>query len=180
MSKFLKTARSLFTSKPLLANCVIYGTIYTSSEFLQQTLLRKALADSTGEPYDLASIARFAVLGFTVLPPMNYQWYKWLDGKFVGTALTTVAKKMVLDQTIIMPIMIAAFFIGMSIMERKDDILYECKQKLVPTFQSSCLVWVPAQAVNFFLVPAQYRVVYVACVAFVWANILCFMKRKEV
>lgn len=180
MSKFLKTARALFSSRPLVANCVIYGTIYTSSEFLQQTIIRKSLADSTGEPYDLESVARFAVLGFTVLPPINYLWYGWLDGKFVGTALTTVARKMVLDQLVIMPVMIASFFIGMSIMERKDDILYECKHKLVPTFQSSCLVWIPAQAINFLLVPPKFRVVYVACVAFVWANILCILKRKEV
>ena len=35
------------------------------------------------------------------------------------------------------------------------------REKLVPTFQSSCLFWMPAQALNFLVVPASLRVLYV-------------------
>ena len=35
------------------------------------------------------------------------------------------------------------------------------REKLVPTFQSSCMFWMPAQALNFLVVPASLRVLYV-------------------
>ena len=45
------------------------------------------------------------------------------------------------------------------------------------TFQSSCLFWMPAQAVNFLLVPPGLRVVYVGTCSLLWVNILCLIKR---
>ena len=38
--------------------------------------------------------------------------YRLLDHKFPGTALKTVAKKVVLEQGVMTPILLAAFFIG--------------------------------------------------------------------
>ena len=35
--------RAFFKGRPLLANCVTYGTLYAAAEFSQQTLIRKAL-----------------------------------------------------------------------------------------------------------------------------------------
>ena len=32
--------RAFFKAKPLVANCITYGSLYTGAEFLQQTLLR--------------------------------------------------------------------------------------------------------------------------------------------
>lgn len=67
----------------------------------------------------------------------------------------------------------------MSLMEGKKDIFEECRQKFVPTFQTSCLFWLPAQLVNFMLVPPVARVVYVGMCSFVWINLLCWIKRKD-
>ena len=44
-------------------------------------------------------------------------------------------------------------------------------------FQKSCMFWMPAQAVNFLLVPQTMRVVYIAACSFAWVNILCIAKR---
>lgn len=67
----------------------------------------------------------------------------------------------------------------MSIMESKTDFIEECKQKILPTFKTSCYFWLPAQVINFLLVPPTYRVVYVGSCAFAWVNILCWFKRQE-
>ena len=48
---------------------------------------------------------------------------------------------------------------------------------MVPTFQSSCLFWLPAQLVNFLIVPQHLRVVYVGTCSLLWVNILCIIKR---
>ena len=44
-------------------------------------------------------------------------------------------------------------------------------------FQKSCMFWMPAQAINFLLVPQTMRVVYIAACSFAWVNILCIAKR---
>lgn len=67
----------------------------------------------------------------------------------------------------------------MSLMERKDDIFEECREKFVPTFARSCLFWLPAQTLNFSVVPPQFRVVYISTCAFAWVNILCWIKRGQ-
>jgi hypothetical protein len=40
------------------------------------------------------------------------------------------------------------------------------------------MFWMPAQAVNFKLVPPHFRVVYIALCSFMWVNILCILKRQ--
>ena len=89
--------------------------------------------------------------------------YKWLDGRFVGTALKTVLSKTVIDQAVSAPIILVTFYTGMlpllrpipmnerslvnvclyacnagmSLMEGKEDLFAECKEKFVPTFTVS-------------------------------------------
>ena len=36
-------ARNVFKSKPLLSNCLTYGSLYAGAEFSQQTIIRKIL-----------------------------------------------------------------------------------------------------------------------------------------
>ncbi len=55
--------------------------------------------------------------------------------------------------------------------------MLETIENTVLTFQKSCLFWMPAQAVNFMLVPQSMRVVYIAVCSFCWVNILCIAKR---
>ena len=42
MAKLLSTVKRLWTTKPLLVNCVTYGTLYGAAELSQQCLIRKA------------------------------------------------------------------------------------------------------------------------------------------
>ena len=44
-------------------------------------------------------------------------------------------------------------------MEGREDLLEECRNKLLPTFQTSCCFWMPAQ-VLFFRVPTRSNVVF--------------------
>ena len=44
-------------------------------------------------------------------------------------------------------------------MEGREDLLEECRDKLLPTFQTSCCFWMPAQ-VLFFRVPTRSNVAF--------------------
>lgn len=69
---------------------------------------------------------------------------------------------------------------GMSLMERVKDPFEECRQKFLSTFGRSCLFWLPAQSLNFLLIPPKFRVIYVGTCALIWVNILCWVKRQNV
>ena len=88
------------------------------------------------EPYDLNVVGRYGVLGSTVFPSFLFYWYndaaapiydlsglvllevvlslryKWLDGRFVGTAIKTVLSKTVIDQAVSAPIILVTFYTG--------------------------------------------------------------------
>lgn len=68
------------------------------------------------------------------MSPTMFFWYKWLDGKFVGTAIKTVAKKCILDQFLMTPNLLAIFYVSMSLLEGKSDLTAELRKKFVPTF----------------------------------------------
>ena len=71
------------------------------------------------------------------------------------------------------------FFVLMSWLEGKDDVLAECRLKFSAAFAADCVFWIPVQAANFMLVPAAYRVSFIGVMAFVWLNILCVIKNVE-
>ncbi|XP_049808053.1 mpv17-like protein isoform X1 [Schistocerca nitens] len=173
-------ARRLFLRFPVLANSLVYGTLYTGAEFSQQTITHKILRAPDSRPhYDGPSLLRYAVYGCVIQSNILLFWYRWLDRRFVGTAAATVLKKMLLDQFVLTPPLLVAFYVSMSLMERKKDLFEECRNKLVPTFKTSCLFWMPAQLVNFMWVPPAARVIYVGSCALVWVNILCWFKRQD-
>lgn len=41
------------------------------------------------------------------------------------------------------------------------------------------MFWLPAQSINFLMVPPAARVVYVGSCAFIWVNVLCWFKRQN-
>ncbi|XP_065343867.1 mpv17-like protein isoform X2 [Cloeon dipterum] len=172
----LALVKRVFKKYPLVANCGVYGTLYVGAEFSQQTINKKFLG---GPPYDFPMLMRYGLLGVALYPPIYYHWYKWLDARYVGRAAPIIVKKLLLDQFILTPPLLVIFYTSMSIMERKGDILEECRNKIIPTFKSSCMFWLPAQSLNFLLVPPAARVVYVGSCAFIWVNILCWFKRQN-
>jgi Mpv17-like protein len=118
-------------------------------------------------------------MGTLIYSPILYNWYKWLDKTFPGTTKKIIIRKLLLDQFILTPPLLVIFYTGMSIMERQQYLLEECQKKFIPTFQRSCLFWLPAQTINFLLIPPQFRVVYMGCASFLWVNILCYVKRQK-
>lgn len=163
--------------RPVLTNTVVYGTFYTGAELSQQ-VFNKMYTPEKPE-LDLAAAARIVVAGSAVYPGALFFWYRFLDKKFVGTAVKTVATKVAADQLIATPILLAAFYTLIGVLERREDVFEELRAKYWKTFIANQAFWIPSQTVNFFFVPSHLRVVYVASVSFIWINVLCFIKRQK-
>lgn len=138
------------------------------------------LQTSPPEELDKPTIGRYAIIGTFVNSPILFYWYKWLDKTFTGTTRKIIVRKLLLDQFVLTPPLLVIFFTGMSLMEMRERPLEECRKKFLPTFERSCLFWLPAQTINFLLIPPHMRIVYMGCASFCWVNILCYIKRQKI
>jgi len=180
MAALVRVVKATFQKYPKTSNCIFYGSLYVTAEFSQQTFRKKYVPQKQGlekEDYDWKALQRYGVLGTVVLPNIMNLWYKWLEPRFVGTSTKIVVQKVILDQAILTTALLSAFFVGMSIMEGQKDVTKELREKFIPTALTSCVFWVPAQAINFKFLPPQARVIYIGCCTFLWANVLCVIKR---
>ncbi|KAK4290118.1 hypothetical protein Pmani_036967 [Petrolisthes manimaculis] len=177
----IKAVRSIIAKRPVVGNVIVYGSLYTGAEFMQQTFNNKIMVpeDSSPQPYDTGVLSRYAFMGTCVFPHTLYYAYKYLDSKFVGKAMKVVLPKLAADALVVTPINLTIFYVGMSILERKKDVLQEWKQKIIPTFVTASVFWVPASLINFRFLPPQARVIFVGSCQIIWVSILCWFKRQE-
>ena len=56
----------------------------------------------------------------------------------------------------------------------------EWREKFVLTYAVGLLFWVPAQALNFAVLPTRLRVTYVGLCTYVEVNILAVMRRIDI
>lgn len=137
------------------------------------------LQSSTPQEIDKPTLGRYAVMGTLIYSPILFNWYKWLDRTFPGTTKKIIVRKLLLDQFVLTPPLLVIFYIGMALMEMQANTFEECQKKFLPTFARSCVFWLPAQTINFLLIPPHLRVVYMGCASFLWVNILCYVKRQK-
>lgn len=167
--------------RPILGNMAVYGVLYSGAEFMQQTFNNKIMVPkgSPPKPYETDILARYAFMGTCVFPHVLYHAYKFLDSKFVGKSLGAVIPKLAVDALVVTPINLTLFYVGMSALERKEDLLEEWRNKIIPTFVTASVFWVPASLINFRFLPPQARVVFVGSCQVIWVSILCWFKRQE-
>jgi len=181
VTSFVRGVRGVFTKYPPLKNCLTYGTLFCSAELSQQIFLKIYTPSSQGKPteeLDTDKLKHLAILGYGVLPNLMTVWYKWLDTKYTSTANRVIVKKVFLDQTCLTIPILIIFFTAMAWFEGQQDITKEFREKFQKTYTTSCAFWLPAQALNFKLVPPQYRIAYNGACGFIWANLLCLLKRE--
>eukprot|EP00731_Ephydatia_muelleri_P018038 Em0011g78a len=112
-------------------------------------------------PYDTGRGIRMTTTAIVAGPPY-YFWYRMLDRRFPGRTGKIIFKKVLLDQTVLSPIMIVAFYVGMCRMEGKnhEQSMRELKDKFWFTYKLDCMIWPLAQWFNFYFLPPSLRVIY--------------------
>ncbi|XP_064644178.1 mpv17-like protein [Lineus longissimus] len=163
--------RKVFHAYPLLSNMAIVAGLYCAGDVTQRTVMRV--------DYDWRATARIATIS-CVSCPASFYFYKALDKYLPGRSLRVVMLKVTIDGLVMTPPLLAAFFIGNSILEGQEDIFAECKEKALTAYIADIFFWLPVQTANFFLIPPHLRVVYMSFAALGWSTILCFIKGRPV
>lgn len=129
-----------------------------------------------------------AVYGAAFVAPFAHSWYGLLDRAIapLSSAATTAvrsagvnlvnlrlaARRALVDQLSVGPIFNTGFFVSRGLIAGKSGEEIENKMRadfLRMTSYGLCL-WVPAQFVNFLLVPLNYRVLYINLVGLSWST----------
>ena len=127
--------------------------------------------------HDLRRTANFTAIGLVMVAPCMRAWYITLDRLVKGTGTTVAIKKMLLDQSLWAPTIIASIFAAVDLLEGKT--MEQFKQKFDESYftalKTNWCVWPFVQIFNFYFVPLQHRVIIVNVVAIFWNTYLAWI-----
>ncbi|KAM8825798.1 mpv17-like protein [Synchiropus picturatus] len=170
-------AWAAFRVHPYLSNVVGYTVLFSSADLFQQSFLRGEQRPSAG--IDWTQTARVATVGFCFHANFNYHWLRRLERMLPGGGIRAVAAKVVVDQLVAAPLTISAFYIGLSFLEHKEDVLEVWRQKFWTSYKTGVVFWSTMQAVNFSLVPPVARTVFLGGVALIFTVYLCHVRQQH-
>ena len=145
-------------------------------------VLAQNFVEPSDAPYDYMRTARLASFGLLVHGTSGHFFYKFLDGRFTGTAMKTVATKVAVDQTVWNPVFGVMFFSYLNLVEGKSlgDLTAKMKENLPTAVMGSWVVWVPAHFVNFRFVPPQQRLLYINTIQIFYNIFLSVLGNNQV
>lgn len=107
----------LFGRYVWITNTVSGGILLSVGDFIQQNIEHKENPKrKQQQKYDLERSGHMMIVGLGLGWTHNF-WYTFLDRVLPGAALMTVAKKVILDQTISSPFSNWFFFMGCGLLE---------------------------------------------------------------
>ncbi|XP_008290464.1 mpv17-like protein [Stegastes partitus] len=168
-----------FKAHPYISNVLGYTALFASADLFQQRVLGQNPGSEEPATVDWTQTARVATVGFCFHANFNYQWLGGLERLLPGGGLKAVAGKVVLDQLVAAPLTISAFYIGLSFLENKDDLLEDWRQKFWTSYKTGVVYWSTMQAINFTFVPPVARTVFLGGVALTFTIFLCHLRQQR-
>lgn len=180
---------SMLDHSPLLTKSISGGIIAGTGDFLCQLLLERpesihlkdeekdAVPESFFVNWDHERSTRFFVLGTFFVAPTSHYWYDLLE-KYVGSGknVVLVGKRVFLDQFIWTPVFFIIWLVGLWTMEGTpiESLPKRLSEKYRDIMIANWIVWIPAQAANFYFIPVKYQVLYQNLVELLWNVYLSF------
>ncbi|XP_068616670.1 mpv17-like protein [Brachionichthys hirsutus] len=174
----MNRAWAVFKAHPYLSNILGYTTLFASADLIQQSVLGGKHTAGSSRGIDWRQTVRVATVGFCFHANFNYHWLRGLEKMLPGGGVKAVAGKVVVDQMIAGPLTISAFYIGLGLLENKDDPLEDWRQKFWTSYKTGVVFWSTMQAVNFALVPPVARTAFVGGIALAFTIYLCHLKHQ--
>ncbi|XP_010775371.1 mpv17-like protein [Notothenia coriiceps] len=164
----LKEAAKRF---PWLANVTLYGCLFAGGDLVHQLVAQE-------DNIDWKHTRNVAIVAISFHGNFNYFWLRALERRFPGKSAGMVLRKLLLDQSFASPLATSAFYTGVSILEGKEDIFEDWRDKFFNTWKTGLMYWPFMQLLNFVLMPLYLRTAFMGCCAFLWASFLCFSRQS--
>ncbi|CAL8463749.1 g3283 [Coccomyxa elongata] len=176
------SSSSSSTVQPGVGNAVLKAALTTGALSLAGDLLAQSFTQRHGKKLpgqsaglDAVRAARMGGFGFAFYGPYQYYWYKYLDKLFPTKSVPHFASKVFLNQAALGPVVLSAVLLwNYAFTKQLDRLPEKVKRDFVPTLINGWKFWVPASMVNFYLVPLQYRVLYMSTCGMFWTGYLSY------
>ena len=171
ISSFMKLRSKTVRNRNLLiSNTLLCCFMSGFGDFCLQSMrnAKSTTTSNTSKPvYDRQRTFHLTLTGLTVGPCFHY-WYQTLDKYLPGRSLSTIAKKVLLDQILFSPVCLTLFFTSLGFLDWSSwgDIGKEIFYKGRVIYAAEWFVWPPAQMLNFYFVPLKFRVMFSNFIAF--------------
>lgn len=176
----LKLVQSSYRSYPIISNSISGFCIFCGGDVVSQfisTKNKKAFKINIQRTIDTGILGIF-MNGFCL-----HGWYRILELSF-GASMKNrkvVILKCVADQICYAPFSICVFFsfvgvrAGGTVLEINERIYSKISTLFVSTWVADCTLWPIVNAVNFSLIPLNYRPTFVGIAQLTWMTYLAFV-----
>ncbi|ETV71952.1 hypothetical protein H257_12783 [Aphanomyces astaci] len=181
-SKLWLKYKKYLEAYPLTTKCLTSAGIAGTGDVLCQVAFES-------KPFDVRRFATFTALGGVFIAPTLHVWYGFLNRVVAGTAATAVATRLVLDQFVFAPSFLASFFGVLLVVSPNPDgstssLSTRLQDKLSRDWwsavQTNWVVWIPAQLLNFALVPPPLQVLFSNVVGLFWNAYMSYISYKPI
>lgn len=119
--------------------------------------------------HDWLRALRMTSYGFLLYGPGSYAWYQYLDHCLPKQTVQNLMLKVLLNQVVLGPSVIAVVFAWNNLWQGKLSQLPEKYQRdALPTLLYGFRFWIPVSILNFWAVPIQARVAFMSTGSIFW------------
>nr|GMN67727.1 hypothetical protein TIFTF001_036790 [Ficus carica] len=119
--------------------------------------------------HDWIRALRMASYGFLLYGPGSYAWYQYLDRYLPKPTVRNLMLKVLLNQIVLGPCVIAVVFAWNNLWQRKlAQLPDKYKKDALPTLLYGFRFWIPVSVLNFWVVPLQARVAFMSMGSIFW------------
>jgi len=166
------TYNRLLVEKPVATKAITSGVIAFVADIACQKAFKEEPKDGTKKSTDIdwKRTAKFTIINLVLVGPLLHFWYGTLVAKIPGTGYLSAIYRVALDQFVFAPFCIIPAFFSFSLcLDGTPELIPEkLKADWATTMVANFSLWVPAQFINFKMVPAQYQVLFANTVGLVW------------
>lgn len=129
----------------------------------------KDVAATLVENHDWLRSVRMASYGFLLYGPGSDAWYRYLDRVMPKPTVENLLLKVLLNQIVLGPCVIAVVFAWNNLWKGKLSQLPAMYQNdALPALLYGFRFWVPASILNFWVIPLQVRVAFMSTCSIFW------------
>lgn len=119
--------------------------------------------------HDWIRASRMISYGFLLYGPGSFAWYQFLDCRLPRKNIPNLITKVLLNQVILGPSVIAVIFAWSKLWEGKlAELPNKYKKDALPTLFTGFRFWIPVSILNFGIVPLQTRVAFMSMASVFW------------
>lgn len=183
--------KSMLVAKPLVTKSITSSCIMGASDVMCQKVVARATPEEERpSKLDSTRILHVAITGSLWSGPITHYWYIVLEKMYGAIAkaaniqdpVVGLVIRLILDSTIFSSVTISGYFTVRSFLEGTGlkGASEKVRTRFLTTLFGAWKFWPLANAVNFWFVPMQFRVLYMNVLSLFWTGWLTYVNSKKI